>query len=246
MNPKQKTALNRLLYILIFFVGIIIGVGAFDRLFMPLVIHGKGGAEIPDVVGIPEEQARNLAERKGFDFKVLRSEHSDSIPEGQVISQRPEAGSKAKKGRRISVVTSLSVKIAEVPDVKNIHFRTAQIQIEKQGLKVGDISYESSDSFKSEFVISTTPEAGDSLPLGSKVNMLVSAGSDTGLVKVPNFTGQLIDDAEELGRREGIYVIGRYRKIPSVPANTIYSQGTAPGTLVKRGNVVYVVVARGE
>ena len=211
---------------------------------MPAYTRAGGKISIPDVTGVSLEESEKIARDGGFEFRIMREEHSDSIPEGHVISQRPEPGSPAKKGRRISVVVSLSAATAPVPELAGIHFRAAQLLIEKAGLNPGEIIPEHSDSIEKEKVLYSEPPAGEELYLGSKVDLYVSMGSETGLVKVPNFMGQLLADAKELARQEGLFLAVQYRKIPSVPENTVYRQGTDPGALVERGNSIFVIVAR--
>ena len=157
MNLRTRKFLNTAILSGIFIVGLIAGVVVFDRVLMPSFTTGSGTRLIPDVTGLTQEEAENIARESGFDFRVLRKEHSDSIPEGYVISQRPVPGSPAKKGRRISVVTSLSAASTPVPDVIFMHFRSAQLTIERSGLKIGQIIYQHSDTIRKETVITTSP-----------------------------------------------------------------------------------------
>jgi len=244
VTERQRKVLYLLICIAAFGVGLVIGIIIFDRVLVPAFTRGGGTISIPDVTGIPVGEAENIAKEGGFAFRIMREEHSDSIPETFVISQRPEAGSPAKKGRRISVVVSLSVAVVQVPDITGQHFRTAQLAIEKTGLKVGEILYENSDSVSKEKVINTAPPSGSELLIGSMVDLIVSTGAEKGLVRVPNFMGQTIEDARELATREGLFLKYQFRKIPSVPENTVYRQGTEHGALVERGSTIYVVVAR--
>jgi len=244
MNSSLKRTINRLVLLAVFIMGIAGGVILFDRIFMPKFIRGGGTIEIPDITEKPIDEAEKIASKKGFDFLIVRREHSDSIPEDFVISQRPMPGSAAKKGRRISVVVSLSAASTEIPDISGEHYRSAVLEIERNGLVVEEITYEYSDSFKNEFVITSKPSPGTEVRLNSNVNLIVSMGSEKELVRVPNFSGQQIEPAEELGKKVGLKVVATYRKIPSLQPKTVYSQNLDPGTLVERGTVVYVIVAR--
>lgn len=246
MSSKAKKFFYRAIYLILFIIGIFGGILVFDNLIMPAYTGSRKTCPIPDVVGLAEPIAEKRAKDEGFNFLVTRKEHSDTIPEGLVILQRPEPGSYAKKGRRVSVVVSLSAACAPVPDVTGIHHRAAKLEIEKAGFVLGEIVEEHSDSIPHEMIISTNPPAGDEPIIGSKIDMVVSIGSETGLVRVPNFMGQLVDDAEDLGGRVGLIVRIRYRQIPSVPDKTVYRQSVDPGALVERGSTIVVIVARGE
>jgi len=246
MAKGNRKLLYYAIYTAILFVGILGGFIIFDRVLMPAFTHGGGTLTIPDITGIPSGDAEQIAKKGGFDYQVIREEHNDSVPEGYIISQRPTPSSPAKKGRRISVVVSLSEALAIVPDVAGQHYRAAMLEIEKAGLQVRDTVFEHSDSVDREMTIGTSPEIGEELILGSSVDIIISMGAERGLVKVPNFMGQTLDDAKSLAQSEGLILIIQYRKIPSVPEKTVYRQGTDPGTLVERGNSIYVVVARSE
>jgi len=246
MAKSDRKLLYYVVYVLILLFGVFGGFVIFDRLLMPAFTRGGGTLSIPDITGIPSGDAEQIAKKGGFDFQVMREEHNDSVPEGYIISQRPTPGSPAKKGRRISVVVSLSEALAVVPDVAGQHYRSAMLDIEKAGLQVRDTVFEHSDSVDREMTIGTSPEIGEELILGSSVDIIVSMGAEKGLVEVPNFMGQTLDDAKALAQSEGMILIVQYRKIPSVPEKTVYRQGTDPGTLVERGNSIYVVVARSE
>lgn len=246
MASKHRKLLYYLIYGVIAMVGVLAGFLIFDRLLMPAFTRGGGTVQIPDVTGISVGEAEQIAESGGFEFRVLREEHSDSVKEGYIISQRPEPGSPAKKGRRISVVVSLSQALAKVPEVANQHYRSAIIEIEKAGFELHDTIWQNSDTIPNEMVIGTSPEIGEKLIVGSAVDIIVSKGSEEALVEVPNFMGQTLENAEELAKSVGLILKAKFRNIPSMPENTVYRQGTERGTLVERGSTIYVIVARPE
>ena len=244
MNERTGKILRWALILVLFGVGIFVGIVVFDKFIMRAYTRSGQTGPIPDVVGSEVDSARIVAERDGFELFVARKEHNDTIPEGIIISQRPEPGSTAKKGRRISAVVSLSSASGIVPDLSGIHRRAASLEIEKAGFSVGEIIEEYSDSVHREMVISTVPDSGTEIRLGSRVDLVVSKGPEEGLVPVPNFMGQLIEDAKDLAEQTGLKLEANYREIPSVPDNTVYRQTPGPGTRVERGNVVVVIVAR--
>jgi serine/threonine-protein kinase len=246
MGEKKRKLISYAIYTAILLFGILVGFIIFDRVLMPVYTKSGGTVSIPDVTGIPAGDAQQIAKKGGFEFRIMREEHSDSVPEGFVISQRPEPGAPAKKGRRISVVVSLSEAITTVPNVADVHIAKAILQIEQAGLRVRDTIYQNSDSIKNEMVIGTMPDIGEELIVGSSVDIIVSLGSERGLVVVPNFMGQNIDHAKELARSEGLFIVASYRRIPSVPENTVYRQDTEPSARVERGSTIYVVVAKSE
>jgi len=244
MTLKLKKILNALLLVLFLVIGIFAGIAVFDRLLMPTFIRGGGTILIPDIVGVHADTAETFIRKRGFNFRISREEHSDSVKQGYIISQIPEPDSPAKKGRRISVVISSGTAMDTVPDLYNWNIRKASLQIEKSGFKVGEIEYISSDSITKDFVISTNPAAGEFVRLGSKIHIQVSLGAESELIPAPNFVGQSVENIEEFAEDCGVRVVMIYRKIPSVPDKTVYSQNIKPGTPVAKGSQIRVIVAR--
>ena len=246
MSPKLRKIVHVILYLIAIAAGLFVGMAIFDRVMMPAFTRSKSTRKIPDLAGVSEDRAREIAEDAGFDLFVARREHSDSIPENFIISQRPAAGLPAKKGRRISVVVSLSTRTSTVPKVAGVHFRQAILTIDKAGFFACEPTYEHSDSFDKDIAIRTDPPAGSEIEIGDSVDLVVSLGSEKALVQVPNFMGQKIDDATKTGEDAGLVVIVKYRRIPTMQPKTVYRQSLDPGTRVERGSAVIVIVAQGE
>ena len=68
---------------------------------------GPEGIEVPDVVGKSEGNATAELKNAGFEVESVDTEYSESVPEGCVISQTPEAGETLAKGKTVSLVISL-------------------------------------------------------------------------------------------------------------------------------------------
>ena len=66
---------------------------------------GVGEVSVPDVKGLDETSAINKLQDNGFKYSRDYA-NSDTVASGQVISQTPDAGAKAKKGDSISIVVS--------------------------------------------------------------------------------------------------------------------------------------------
>ncbi|MEO3810418.1 Stk1 family PASTA domain-containing Ser/Thr kinase [Sphaerisporangium sp. B11E5] len=65
----------------------------------------KAQTEVPDVTGQTLRDARATLEAANFKVKVVRQESAD-VPEGNVISQSPQAGAKLTAGMTITLVVS--------------------------------------------------------------------------------------------------------------------------------------------
>jgi eukaryotic-like serine/threonine-protein kinase len=70
-----------------------------------VVSSGVQEIEVPDVVGQQRSAAEAILRQAGFRVATVRQETS-SAPEDSVLAQRPEAGSKAKEGDRVSIIVA--------------------------------------------------------------------------------------------------------------------------------------------
>ncbi|MBS2968937.1 Stk1 family PASTA domain-containing Ser/Thr kinase [Metabacillus sp. KIGAM252] len=78
----------------------------------------KGPEEIllEDLKGYTQNDVNSYTQEKGLLLKE-KEEYSDTVPEGQVISQSPAAGEKLKPGERLEVIFSLGKEQQEVATV---------------------------------------------------------------------------------------------------------------------------------
>ena len=138
------------------------------------------GATVPDVVGMTEAEAKVRLESEGFTMQKQLQE-SDSVEKGNVISQNPLGATTAAKGSDVTVVISsgMSVETMEMPDLTGKTEEEAKVVIEEEGLTVGTVSEEDSDTVEKCKVISQSPAAGGTVDKGTKVDIKVSLGKKT-------------------------------------------------------------------
>ena len=70
------------------------------------VSKGVERIAIQDVTGFTENQLHEYETASGFKISIVKSEYSDSVEEGEVISQKPSKGTELTKGSTIEVVLS--------------------------------------------------------------------------------------------------------------------------------------------
>jgi len=79
------------------------------RLYVPREL-----AQVPSVVGIPEDEARATLEGAGFKVKVV-TRNSD-VPVGNVIDQSPAPGTKLQPGTTVTLIVSSGPAVQQNPD----------------------------------------------------------------------------------------------------------------------------------
>ncbi|MCR5830692.1 MAG: protein kinase [Lachnospiraceae bacterium] len=138
------------------------------------------GATVPDVVGKSEAEAKVILEAEGFKMQKQLQE-SDSVEKGNVISQNPLGATTAAQGSDVTVVISsgMSVEQISMPDLTGKTEEEAKVVIEEEGLTIGTVAEEESDSVDKGKVISQAPAAGGMVDKGTTVDLKISLGKKT-------------------------------------------------------------------
>lgn len=134
--------------------------------------------QIPNFVNLLYDDVINSQEYKKlykFDIKyVVDPEKVD----GLIISQKPEADRSimiSPEGVHIELTVSTGIILSKVPDVVSKQYQEATLELQRAGFVV-DLIFEASESKKEDFVIKTSPAAGEELSSGSTVYITVSSG----------------------------------------------------------------------
>lgn len=144
--------------------------------------------QVPSIEGYDEATARQILKEKGLLFTIDEWKYDNSTPEGRVISQNPQEGTKVKTNSTVSVIMSNGVKTITVPYVINKSQRNAEIELENIGLKVGQPEYVNSD-IASGYVVKQEPEAYREVPQGTEVSLFISKGPEETSTVVGKYTG---------------------------------------------------------
>ena len=136
---------------------------------------------VPNLENESQNAAENALSGMGLDFKVDTSRYSDTIPEGNVITTNPGAGSSVNPGETITIYISQGTDstLVEVPKVTGGYVADAQTMLGKFGL-YAYITEVTSDTVEKGIVISQDTPAGTKVQTGSAVTITVSAGKADG------------------------------------------------------------------
>jgi serine/threonine-protein kinase len=139
-----------------------------------IVSTGASTVQVPNVQGNDADAAESTLRNAGFN--VGRSYAVEAAnPTGKVSQQQPPAGTKAKKGSKVTIYTSVA---GTVPDVTDMTLDAAKKALTDQGYQIGNIAYTSESSLADGHVVRTEPEANSALTPGESVNLtVVRAGS---------------------------------------------------------------------
>jgi beta-lactam-binding protein with PASTA domain len=167
-----------------------------DRGYLP---HGKAAAEVaevPSLLGIRPEQARELL--RGRDLLLtLASEHEDSkFPAGAIASQTPLPGSQAPRGSSVQAVVSRGMGQVQVPNLVGLRSEDALRQLAAMGLQASAPKTIASPTVAAGSVVQTEPAAGAPVAPQGPVTLVVSSGAPA--KAVPRVTGVRLPRARKL------------------------------------------------
>ncbi len=131
---------------------------------------GRKPITVKDWTGRSLDDARAALEKRGLQVEVTGEEFSDTVGEGDVISQDPTTGT-LHKGDTVSFVVSKGPELVEVPRVRAMGVEAATELLQGLGFEVRT---EEADNYLGlGFVFSSDPEQGDQVPKGSTITLFL-------------------------------------------------------------------------
>jgi len=99
---------------------------------------------VPDITGSTVEGAEIVLGNNGFILGTVTEGYSDTIPQGEIISQDPMVNVSMPKGSAVNVLVSRGpeIVVSNVPDLIGKTEREAQALLEAVGLTIGTVSKE--------------------------------------------------------------------------------------------------------
>jgi eukaryotic-like serine/threonine-protein kinase len=197
---------------------------------------------IPQVVGLPFDNAVAALEKAGFHGVKGESRYHRTIAADIILQQDPPAGSMQKRGIDVTLAVSAGQKTATVPDVTGLNQQQARLDIENAGFQFGKVSQQTSDQARGA-VISTNPPSGAQIPLPATVSIAISEGPAS--LQVPDLTGRSIADARSTLEQLGLHLGAVSRDTSSFqPENTVLSQSPEAGQAIGASGRVNLRVSR--
>lgn len=202
---------------------------------------------LPNFEGCNYESIINNTEFNSmYKFNVIYIS-DDSVEPGIVISQSPAAGRSmmvTPSGIEVDLTVNAGVSLTSVPDVLNTDYRDAMRNLRAAGFNV-EIENAASDSYTKDYVIATSPVAGEQLSSGSTVYITVSAGPEIQYVSMPNLVGSTEDSAISRIESSNLSYGGSDRVVSDYEAGTVIDQSISSSESVAEHTKVYLTVSSG-
>ena len=178
------------------------------------------------------------------------------VPQRNNNFQAPPA-KKSKKGPIIAICVVLAVALiagiafalggdkgGAVPNVTKMTQEQAIAELESAGFKVGTINTKYDESVEAGQVISQDPKGGEKREEGTKVNLVISQGTEQ--VTVPDFYNMTIEQAQAEAKKYNLTLVqGKSENSSDVEADHILSQSPAAGEKVAKGSSITYVMSLG-
>ncbi len=183
-----------------FFVGaILIFVATVAITYFALKLTTVKEVQIPNLVGVSREEARNMAQNAKLQYIEVEEQYSVDVPEGFVIKQEPnfEENYKVKEKSEIKVVISKGQELTIVPKVVGKTKEEAIADLQAANL-VPEVIEETSKTIQEGYVVSQETEPNKEVNAGDTVKIHVSIGTGIEQVTVPYLIGKTEAEARKL------------------------------------------------
>ena len=239
-HPKTKIALIVLLFILIFVATLVITLTVINS-------STPEDVQIPNVVGISKEEAKQKIEASKLKFNISREEYNAEIEVGYVISQDPAYinNYSVKEGSTVNVVVSKGKELVKMPKVIGMEYTKAEATLRELGIEIEKIE-ETSQKVESGYVISQETSEGTELETGTKVKLHVSIGTGIKKVTVTSVLGKSKEEAKNTLTSLGLEVNFVEEEDTSKSDGVVLKQSIDAGTSVDEGSAITITINKIE
>lgn len=196
---------------------------------------------VPNVTGAGEQGATSALSRAGLQSDIQFKNSSQSS--GTVIGERPNGGTRAKKGSTVTLVVSSGPASVTVPNVKGQSSTAAEATLLAKSFNVST-NYKHASASQGT-VIGESPSAGQSVAKGSTIVLTVSSGPSQ--LTVPNVDGESVASASNKLGADGLQVgTVTYQASSTVASGEVIQTTPASGSQVAPNSSVNLIVSSGS
>ena len=207
-----------------------------------------------EVIGMTVEDARESLFAVGlFHVGAITVQSHATIPAGRVSGLNPTAGTMVAYGTTINLfVSSGSQAPVQTPNVVGLTLAEATVRLNAAGLQVGFVSRQTSNTVEAGRVISQNPLMTALVPVGWKINLVVSLGpvpQDPGArptTQVPDVVGLSLAAATAKLINAGLQIgIVANERSQDAPAGQVIRQNPPSAVTLPVSGKVNLVVSFG-
>lgn len=182
-------------------LAVLIAISGLVFAFVFLRIYTRHGQalSVPDLRGLSLEETKQVLTSKNLTFQITDSVYNNIVPRGCVVDQSPSPDFKVKENRTIFLtINAFNPEMVLMPNAVGVSLRQAQAMIETAGLITGRLSYVPDIAINNvleQKYQNVIVEPGDSVPKGSKIDLVVGRGLSDEKTAAPDLIGMYLEDA---------------------------------------------------
>ncbi len=212
------------------------------------VSSGKKTIDMPNYLGMTENQVKVAIEKVGFKSVTFEKSDSDEYAEGKVMAQNVNAGNEiVPKETSIVITISTGTKKIKLPELEGKTLTEATLLLENLGLKINVSDRKISTKYSENIIISQSQKAGSEVSKGDTISVVVSSGSTSSSdnkVKIINFVGMNYQDVYTWAENNNILIDGYYDSNSTKPSGTVLTQSIQAGTSVSEGVTITITISK--
>jgi eukaryotic-like serine/threonine-protein kinase len=226
-------------------VGLLVLFLLLNYIVLPAYVNHGSRLSVPSVIGKPLPEARTTLESANLRVVEADTRPDAQYPPGTVIQQNPAAGAIVKEDRHIYLTLSGGEVQVTIPSLRGRSLRDARFALDRFGLKVGSVAYDTSDTYPENTIIEQRPAPESRVTRGSSVDIVVSRGHIPSAAQAPLLIGKTVTEAEKIlddaGLKRGII---NYQPSFDLVPNTVVDQYPRPGEPLGPGQAVDLFVIK--
>ncbi|MFI9200779.1 Stk1 family PASTA domain-containing Ser/Thr kinase [Streptomyces sp. NPDC053048] len=204
------------------------------------VSRGPQKAEVPNVVGMPLDQAKRKIEAQGLTVGEVGKQFSDETPKGSVLATDPKPGVQRRPDSAVALVVSQGKQL-NVPDVTGQPVAAATSALRDAGFQVEVANEQVFSDRPQGAVAQQSPGKGTQAAEGDTVTLVVSKGKE--MIAVPDVTGKSEAEARRILTGAGFGV--KVERPFLFPKDSVESQSVRAGERAAKGDTIVVRMKSG-
>jgi serine/threonine-protein kinase len=241
LGPEEPVKKNTLKWIA---TGVATMAAAGLLFFAGSTLFGTGinKVTVPNLTTKTVAEATTSLENVQLVLGVQTPKNDDNAPKGTIISQDPAAGELLEQGQKVNITVSNGKEQVAIPELVDLEStEAATTAIESARLVLGRVTSRDSDK-PAGTVIAQSPKAGETVDVGTKINIVVSSGN----VPVPDVVGMdQIAATNALSKLGFLLAINPIAVVDdTVPAGTVVKQDPSADSMVLKGSKITLTLSK--
>ena len=216
----------------------------FFFVYLPWTTNHGESITVPDLKGMKLEELEDYLAERDLRYEVQDSAFDLEAPPLSVKEQYPKAGAKVKEGRKIYLtVIAKNPRMVTMPELKDMSIKSVEMALKRARLRMGDITYK---PHLGPFVLEQSVAAGQKIPEGSAVDLVIGNGQGANDLKAPDLLGKTAEEAKFVIEASGLNLgVPITASDTAGAAGTVIRQNPLPGTSVKSGDFIDIWIVPG-